>query len=112
MRIRKQYSLGPNPLQTKVIPIGVWDMDSTSQVSIAHGLTFADIRKASAFVYDDTSTVAIPLDSDYTLLGVTEGKVVWNATDIVLTRINAGYFDTVNYDDAVMNRGFIVVEYV
>ena len=110
MRVKKQYNLGPDPLQTKVIPIGNWDMDATPSVSIAHGLTLANIRKVFVGIINDAGTAVYPICYAATLPNA-EGCVYVDGTNVVMTRRGAGFFDHVDFDTAVYNRGFITVEY-
>lgn len=93
-------------LITKFINIGVWNMDSTALKSVAHGLTFAKIRSAKAFVYDDTSSYCKDVLSGDNANN--PGSVSWDSTNINLYR--GSLFDTTDFNDAVMNRGFIIIQ--
>lgn len=111
MRIRKQYSLGPNPLQTKVLPIGVWNMDGTGTVNVAHGLTLADIREVTVSIIKDDASTQLPLNFA-SAGGTLSGDFYRSATNVVLARTVGRDFDNINYNDAVMNRGWVVIKYV
>ena len=111
MRIRSQYNLGPNPLLTKVIPIGVWNMVATPSVTVPHGLSLASIRKAYAIISNDSSTELLPLDFSESLVSP-DGQLYCLVTGTYLTRRATGAFDNINYDDGAMNRGYVTIEYI
>ena len=98
-------------LQTKVIQIGVWDMNATATLNVAHGLPdFEKIRSVSVLIYDDTSTIYTDISlPDNT--GTPSGYYSLGSTDISLYRQTGGTYDSVLYDDAVMNRGYITIQY-
>ena len=98
-------------LRCKVIDVGVWDMDAVPNVNVTHGLTHTTIRKITAILRDDA-------DSQYFTLpaygfGGAIAAYIDATTNLVtgLTRIDASFFDSVLYDDAVMNRGWVFIWY-
>ncbi len=111
MRVKSQYNLGPNPLLTKVIPIGIWDMDVTPSVAIAHGLTLSKIRVVSAFIADDVGTYVYSI-SYCNDLASPDGRLVVGVTTIGLYCRTGGFFDSIWFDDGAMNRGYITIQYV
>ena len=111
MRIQKEYDLGPSPLKTKIEDIGNWDMNLTPSVSIAHGLNILDIREVYATIRKDDDSEHYPID--FSIGASAEcGSVYRTATNIVLSRVTGGAFDSVSYDDTPFNRGWIVIKYV
>ena len=111
MRVKSQYNLGPNPLRTKVINIGVWDMVATAGVNVAHGLTAANIGTVIVRISNDAGDTFFGLTYSVAYTEV-EGQVYWDATDIKMSRRTGGGFDSVSYNDGVMNRGNITIGYV
>ena len=94
------------PFRTKVLPIGVWDMDATASVTIAHGIDFTKIRKASVIIRDDANIVRVFLNE------ADEGAIsVVDATNVTLARTLGGVFDATAYDDIAVDRGFLTIEY-
>lgn len=93
-------------LNTKVIDIGDWNMDSTVQVSIAHGLTYSKIRTFEAFIINDTSTTLYPLNTE------NGGYANIDGANIVLNRSTSGIFDNTGHDSTSFNRGWITIQYV
>jgi hypothetical protein len=93
------------PYYKKIIDIGDWDMVTTPNVSIAHGLTYTNIisiyvniiRDDSVRIYDFTSNNG--------------GTVYSTSTNIELYRTTGGLFDTTNYNSTSFNRGSIEIEY-
>jgi hypothetical protein len=93
------------------INIGMWNMDTTDSVSVAHGIAnYKNIREVSVVIRDD-------LDTDYLGLGKVnngdDGLVEWDGTNIILKRTTGGYFDASGYSKTVgsYNRGFIYIKY-
>lgn len=103
-------------LLMKVIPIGVWNMQSTQIVYIAHGLgAVGKIRAAQAVIYNDAGTERQMID----LFGLTTtspaGKVQgWDFTGqtIELFRRGSDIFDQASYSSVVINRGHITFWHV
>ena len=111
MRVERQQDLGPDPLKTKIQAIGAWDLDTVPSVSIAHGLTAADIREVSVIIKKDDVAEYYPIDFSIGAAAVC-GSVYITATDIVLSSVTGGGFDSINYNDIAINRGWIVIKYV
>lgn len=91
------------PLREKIITT-TWNMDTTAGISVAHGVAdFLKIRKVEAIVLNNTS-IALAL------LRGTEGSVGFiDATDISLSRVGAGVFDSASYNAATVH---IVISYI
>ena len=86
-------------------------MVATPSVTVPHGLSLASIRKAYAIIWNDSSTELLPLDFSESLVSP-DGQLYCLVTGAYLTRRTAGAFDNINFDDGVMNRGFVTIEYV
>lgn len=94
-------------LKRKTIEIGAWNMDADTSTTAAHGIAdFSKIRSVNAFILRDDSLYNTPLAGPF---GAVSGV---DATNVELLRVASGIFDNSSYDDAVMNRGFIVIEYI
>lgn len=99
------------PLKTKILNIGIWDMDATVSVIIVHGLTQVNIRTVTVLVRADSDGDRFPFTSDQ---GQVLAPIQVTTTSIVLSRIGGGTFDNTTFDDvaAAYNRGWIIIEYV
>lgn len=100
--------------QKKTIEIGDWNMDTTANVQVPHGLTVTSIRTISAMVRTDDDNSRIPLDAftdgaDPALVG--GGVSYADATSISLWRRTGGRFDTTDYNATTYNRGWITIEW-
>lgn len=95
---------------TTVISIGDWDMDTAGVASVAHGLTFTDIRSISVLIINDTSTFIYPLNSN-NAAGVGNGYFYFDNTNVFLIRIAGGTFDSTDYNATSFNRGYITITY-
>jgi hypothetical protein len=88
-------------------------MDSTTDVAIAHGLTFSKIRNISVNVYEDTVTTMFPLYYYAQAVGaLPAGTWIVDGTNITLYRRDSGNFDSAFFNATDINRGFIIIEYV
>jgi len=96
-------------LRKKVLQIGDWDMDATGIISVAHGLTLANIRSISALIRNDANTAYFPIE--YATLGVSGGAVSAQTSDIFLLRTSSGTFDTTDFNATSYNRGWITITY-
>ncbi len=100
-------------LKMKTIDIGDWNMDSTTNVSVAHGLTLANIRFAHVTVRKDSAQGSGLVFGSAS--ATDDGMQCWvdeiNATDVILYRITSGRMDTTTYDETSYNRGWIHIWY-
>jgi hypothetical protein len=96
-----------------VFQIGAWDMDATIVITVNHSIPdITKIRSVSAMIFNDAGTFILPLDSFNSSTGTMQGGVTdISATQVRLTRLAGGSFDSTSYNDAVINRGYITVEY-
>ena len=90
-------------LNTKIVNIGAWDITATGNTSVAHGVTFSKIRTVSVTIVEDSGTFYY----DFLYAGL----VAWNATNVTLTADASGTWDTANFNDAVIDRGWITIQY-
>lgn len=102
-------------LRVSVIPLGPWNMDSTSDLSVAHSIDPTKIVSISIVVIDDAgaeSNIAHyggaygsdPVANDLWVTFITSSY-------IGLTRRDSGLFDSASHDDSSMNRGNLLVFY-
>ena len=100
---------GGTELKVKVINIGDWNMDVTNSVSVAHGLTLANIRNISASIRSDSES------AHYTLLpapdNTLDGWIDAVTTVVPLYRLTGGLFDSVNFDSTSYNRCWVTIWY-
>lgn len=106
---------GTDKLRRLIIDIGDWDMDSTTNLNVAHTIAdFTKIRSIEAFVRNDADTAYYPLAKiDAGGTGNIQGGVsVWDSTNVTLSRLASGNFDSADFNSTGYNRGFIVIEYI
>jgi len=99
-------------LTTKVITTGDWDMDTTTTLAVAHGLSATEwktIKSVSLIVRNDADTAY------YEGFNHTTGKEVYitsiDSTNVNLTRSPGGTFDDVTFDSTSYNRGWLTIQY-
>jgi len=101
---------------TKVIEIGVWDMNTNNTVIVAHGISptaMLRIRHVSAMIQPDNLSSLLPLNSMNTIsYNIRGGVSQVTDTNITLARRSSESFDSTFYNDAVMNRGWIFIKYL
>lgn len=102
---------GGAALHTKIIEIGDWNMDSTGDVSVAHGLTFGNIRSIQVLIRNDANQQMYPIDFNF-LSTADAGYYFVNDTNISLTRTPGGTFDSTSFDSTSYNRGWVTITYV
>ena len=100
-----------NGLIQTTLDIGDWNMDSTTTVVVASGLTASKIRHVEVSIRNDTGLAndnIHPLNFSPTAATVAGfWKVV--DTDIVLSRVSSGEFDNTEYDATSYNRGWVTI---
>jgi hypothetical protein len=97
--------------KTKVIAIGDWNMDSTVFVSIAHGLTQANIRSIAISIRNNSGDLrAFAINEIDDLLGGDSGVLV-NSSNINIVRKTGGVYDSSLYNSTSFNRGWIVITF-
>jgi hypothetical protein len=101
-------------LRPYIIPIGVWNMDTTAQKDVAHtlGVGIFNCKSYCITIISDSGTQYFDINyfddsADPTLLG--GGLCFFTSTAFRLRRRTGGMFDNNGFDDAVMNRGFITL---
>lgn len=105
------YNKGYN---TKIIEIGDWDMDATASVTVAHGLTYANIIDVTATIRADSPGIdykgsIVHIDNS---TGLGSGFVSAGTTLVTLTRVTGGFFDSTNFNQTSFNRGWIFIKYI
>jgi hypothetical protein len=102
-------------LNITVVQIGDWNMDSTADILVAHGIAdYKKIRGVDIVIRDDSDAQYSPLMLPSGLLG---GYYILNfaglnPTTIQLNRVTSGFYDTTAYDSTSYNRGFITITHV
>ncbi len=86
-------------------------MQTTPFVNVPHGLTFANIRNVEVNILNDAGNTLYSLRHSDSYTDV-DGKLNWNTTNISLLVRAGGYFDSTFFNDTVMNRGYITIEYL
>lgn len=99
-------------LKRKIVEIGDWNMVSTPQVNVAHGLTFSKIRNVSAFILNDAATNLTNLLVGFQSPGSVDGHIQVSSANVSLIRLVSGFFDNTNYDSTSFNRGYIVIDFI
>lgn len=100
----------------RVIDVPPWNMDTTANINIPHGLgaLWSNIISINVWIMRDGVTILVPLmsvqnNADPLLLG---GGIYWiTPTDINLQRRTGGQFDSANYSAVLVNRGKMLVWY-
>ena len=107
---------GGDHLLHKIVELGPWDMEAESDLNIPlplNGITYDKIRRVTVSIKQDgdgqISDFISPFDDTF---GNISGSIHWYSDKIVLTRWASGYFSSFNFNNAMMNRGYMVIDYV
>jgi len=103
-----------NGRTTVEIPIPSWNMDSTSNISIAfasYGLTASQILDAQAIIRNDAGTLYSNLLFRNGVDNTIAGWIEWSTTDFILNRRLSGPYDAATYSGTGFNRGTLLVTY-
>lgn len=100
-------------LSVKVVEIGSWDMDSVSQITVAHGLSDnTKIRAVQVVIQNDDQNVVYNLCQNANNADPFLYAGSWRqatGANISLIRRTAGVYTGANFDNAVINRGWIII---
>ncbi len=101
---------------SKVIDIGDWDMNTASNVTVAHNLgsNWTNIRNITVIVRSDDESLYGPLIRWFNSIGgVTQGSLTSFGPDtIALQRLDSGIYDSTMYEATSFNRGWIYIDYI
>ncbi len=99
-------------LKFKTIDIGDWNMDSTTDISVAHGLTLSTIRFVSITIRNDADSAYYPISGRSDTTAALDAQIrSLNSTNVTLRRSTGGPFDGTDYDSTSYNRGWITIWY-
>jgi len=98
-------------LQFKTLQIGSWNMDSTSLVTISHGIgNYNNVRFVNAVIINDSQNQNTEFVGEASSGG--GGFINISSTQISLTRLTGGMFDNSSYDGTGFNRGWITIGFI
>jgi len=99
-------------LKTKVIEIGDWNMDTDMVKNVAHGLTIGQIRSVDVIIINDAADNVVRLQHATFFAGYTVvGYYSWDATNIIMGRVDGEMFDSIVFDATSYNRGWVYIVY-
>ena len=102
-------------LRKTIIDIGDWDMDATTTINVAHGLSATEwktVRSMSGFIRNDADTVYYPITmANGNTFAADVGFGYIDSTNVNFTRLGGGAFDNTSYDQTSFNRGWVTLEY-
>lgn len=108
--------LPATPAVTPVmVEIGDWNMDTTLNVDITHGVDPKKIRGIDVIIRDDSDQNYDKLEFGATGTGELQGwveliRTSGLTTSLRLRRLTGGYFDTTAYDATSYNRGWVTIQ--
>lgn len=106
-------SYSKDMIQRKIVILERWDMDSIATFEVDHMLpTTCLIVGCQATILSDTG-VQYPLNC--ISAGVVQGGIVgYNLTSgtISFTRLASGIFDSTDFNDGTIDRGFAVIDFI
>lgn len=114
--IKDQGGVSANGLKFKVYQTGNWNMNSTSSISIAHGLTRQDILFVEVMIFDDGGGEETGKETSLFaafVKDVVEGYWETSGNSDIILHVNVGgtYQTQANYNDGTINRGRMTIFY-
>lgn len=97
----------PSTLLSKTIDIGDWNMDSTLNKMVTHGITLNKIRTIDIIIRNDADDTYYPVDNYSADIGCTI-----TSTDVSISRAIGGIFDNTSFDSTGFNRGWVTIFYI
>jgi hypothetical protein len=101
-----------SPINTLVIPIGAWDMDTNGILVVPHTLSlteFASITNVQVLIDNDIPDLKRNLN---TTEGASfNGAYNVDTSNVNLERFAGALFDNPSYSSVLINRGYIVINY-
>jgi hypothetical protein len=110
-KLFKMANLGQ--LSSKIIPIGDWNMDTTSSINVAHGLSFSQIVGCRVMIRnDDNNTKTLFAEKGFFSGAELEGTFFVGSFNVTLNRLVGGFYDSADYNATSYNRGWIILDYI
>jgi hypothetical protein len=89
---------------TEYTEIGAWDMDTDATLNVTLNIANTQLISADVVIINDAQNSILNIEYD--------GFWRYASPTITLSRTASGTFDSVNYDDPTINRGFIKYSYI
>ena len=106
---------GSGYIKSVRVPIGSWDMDATQQVevSIPTVITIDNFYSAEAWIINDAQGSYDPIEGQSSTGGA-GGRAQFSASGnaINVIRATGGFYDSASFNDATINRGWVIVKYL
>lgn len=96
------------------VTLGSWNMDSTSSITVAHGLSsvqWKKIRNIFIYIRNDNDDAYYTNGRTAGGGGVGMGVQEIDDTNITIVRETGGFFDGSAFNDPGFDRGYMVIEY-
>ena len=116
-----------NIIRKKVVPIGFWDMDTNTSVTIVldtNEINIANVVSLDAVIIRDEVAGAQSISNIVGASGAATNEASAEVSasssvgshpylySVTVTRLTSGSFDGTAYNDGAINRGFVIIEYI
>lgn len=100
-----------SPRQRAIIEIGTWNMNTTQDKTVAHGLDLSDkiILDHKVYVFEDSDLTTRVARTPFETYKYQASVTRISASNIYLTRENGSPFDSTLYESTAESRGYIVL---
>lgn len=106
-------------LKTKIVDIGDWDMSTTPDITVAHGLTASKIRSITGVIRNDDDDWYTPINTDNVLAddgatgsSTSDGIKVRKYDSVNISLRTSTSFESVYYNATSFNRGWLMITYI
>ncbi len=105
-----------NQKRTEIIELGDWNMDTTTDIDVAHGLEYSDIIgiETEVLIRNDADTAKDSIGTGVDATDTTPQGYVGtiDSTNINIVRLTGGKFDDAAYNATSYNRGWLIITYI
>lgn len=99
-------------LNTKIIDIGDWDMDTSASATFAHGVVVSKIRTIQCAIRNDSGINTYSLPASSPAATSVDEFIFSSATNITIQRSTSGFFDDASFSATSYNRGWVTIQYI
>ncbi len=104
-------------LRRRTYEVGSWNMSTTSNAKVNHGLgtagKFKKIRSAELIINNDSESAFFDAGSTVGVSGLNDVSISGiNNSQVILRRRDWGFFDSADFASTAVNRGHVTLWYV
>jgi hypothetical protein len=114
-QLNSKVSVGTGALVTVSVAIGAWNMDTTGNILVNHGISdITKITSITAVIRNDAGNQIYPVLVGYNnaTIGADLSCSTATTTQVLIVRNNGSIFDAAGFSSVGISRGYITITYV